>query len=77
MSVSADEPFTHSDLFKAPYHAENSCSLMRCQTSEGWASMTADSRTEVEVGMAPDMFRDLVVRSSLLLEIEDWVVVVG
>ena len=39
----------------ATYNLEKSCSLMKCQTWDSGALMTADSTTEVLVGMAPDI----------------------
>jgi hypothetical protein len=56
ISVSSDTPFTHS-LFSSLLQKEAKfCSLMRCQTALMGASITADSVTEVEVGI-----RDIVI----------------
>lgn len=51
---------------------EKSCSLMWCHTAERGALMTADSRTEVEVGMAVE---EDIVTSYVGGEIESELVV--
>ena len=62
ISVSSDTPFTHSLLSSLLQKEAKFCSLMRCQTALMGASITADSVTEVEVGI-----RDIVIRG-----IYDW-----
>ena len=59
-SVSSEAPLTYSEPLRADQNLEKSWILMRCQTWERGARMTADSLTEVEVGMA-DMVKDLWV----------------
>jgi hypothetical protein len=54
-SVSGDVPLTSSLEASCVQNLLKEASLMRCQTSLGWASMTADSLTEVEVGIAEDI----------------------
>ena len=51
MSVSGEVSFTVSDLTRAVQKSLKDSSLMRCQTELKGADMTADSVTEVEVGM--------------------------
>jgi hypothetical protein len=51
ISVSADAPLTSSLFSSADHQLEKEGSLMRCHTALKGASMTADSLTEVEVGM--------------------------
>ena len=55
ISVSGEAPMTCSLLDNLVQKLWKSCSLIRCQTCESWAWMTADSVTEVEVGMLEDM----------------------
>lgn len=38
------------------YHFEKSCNLIKCQTLEKSAGMTADSEIDVEVGIEEDIF---------------------
>lgn len=40
------------------YHFEKSCNLIKCQTLEKSAGITADSEIDVEVGIEEDMFPD-------------------
>jgi hypothetical protein len=51
ISVSADAPLTSSLFSSLDQKVEKEGSLIRCQTALKGASMTADSLTEVEVGM--------------------------
>jgi hypothetical protein len=55
ISVSSEVPLTNSLLSSLDQNLLKSWSLIRCQTSLKDASMTADSLTEVDVGMLPDM----------------------
>jgi len=55
ISVSSETPLDISDLSNADHQEEKSWSLMRCQTWDRGALMTADSVTEVEVGIAEDI----------------------
>lgn len=55
MSVSSDVPLTHSLFSSLDQKSLKFWSLIRCHTSLNGASMTADSLTEVEVGMLADM----------------------
>lgn len=55
ISVSSEAPLAHSLLSRFDQNLLKSWSLIRCQTSLKGASMTADSLTDVEVGMRPDM----------------------
>lgn len=50
-SVSGDAPCTTSLFDSAVHQSLKEASLTRCQTVEKGALMTADSRTEVEVGI--------------------------
>jgi hypothetical protein len=59
-SASSEVPLTNSLLSSADQNLLKSWSLIRCQTSLKGASMTADSLTEVEVGMRPDMVAYIV-----------------
>jgi len=52
MSVSGDAPLTNSLFSSFDQNLLKSWSLIRCQTALKGASMTADSLTEVVVGMA-------------------------
>ena len=62
MSVSGLALLTTSLFSSLLQKEENSCSLMRCQTALKGASMTADSLTEVDVGMRVlDMIADVCV----------------
>jgi hypothetical protein len=54
-SASSEVPLTQSLFSRAVQNLLKSWSLIRCQTSLKGASMTADSLTDVEVGMRPDM----------------------
>jgi len=54
-SVSWLVPFTCVALATFVHHLLKSCSLIKCQTEESGALMTADSVTEVEVGMREDI----------------------
>jgi hypothetical protein len=54
-SASSEVPLTNSLFSSADQNLLKSWSLIRCQTSLKGASMTADSLTEVEVGMRPDI----------------------
>jgi hypothetical protein len=56
ISVSGEAPSTGSLLLKAVQNELKLSILIRCQTELNGASMTADSVTEVEVGM-----RDAIV----------------
>ena len=53
-SVSGLAPLTSSALERADQKVGKEGSLMRCQTWEREAEITADSDTEVEVGIAVD-----------------------
>jgi len=55
ISVSGLAPLTSSLAFSLLQNLWKSGSLMRCQTWESGAAMTADSETVVEVGGAEDM----------------------
>lgn len=55
ISVSGEAPLTVSLCFKAVQKLLKLSSLIRCQTELKGAEMTADSVTEVEVGMREDI----------------------
>ena len=57
-SVSSEAPLTYSEPLRADQNLEKSWILMRCQTWDRGALMTADSVTEVEVWMA-DMLKSV------------------
>ena len=60
-SVSGDVPLTCSLFSNLVQNFEKSCSLIKCQTDDRGASMTAASDTEAEVGMRVDMIKIQVV----------------
>ena len=60
MSVSSEVPLTNSLLSSLDQNLLKSWSLIRCQTSLKDASMTADSLTDVDVGMLPDILTRVV-----------------
>ena len=59
-SASLEAPLTGSLLFKAVQNSGKLWSLMRCQTALRGAARTADSVTEVEVGMLDAMMGNVV-----------------
>jgi hypothetical protein len=80
-SVSSLAFLTYSEALRADQNLEKSWILIRCQTWERGARMTADSLTEVEVGMADmvkdvcDLFRGSVGYVLLVLEERRWIAV--
>jgi hypothetical protein len=56
ISVSGDAPLTVELEVRAVQKMLKDSSLMRCQTELKGAEMTADSVTEVEVGIREDIF---------------------